>query len=229
MHCEDGWAEEVCQADFLRQPRRSGVAASSFGENAEFQHGVPVAAGAAGSKLLFDEGVRQARTANPVRKGDVGMPAVSANDLPAGNGGLQRLDVFGRRLVFQKYDNQMAWIALRFLAEGVARNDRLPFLRRADEKIRFKSQAFSTLSLQQFFELKTLSRFASKNEIPALEQRLCVGEAELLEEPAKVGHGDHLVAGDINATEKGYIGRHDFESLTANFVNDFLQKPPQQV
>src|SRR2546422_5161959 len=61
----------------------------------------------------------------------------------------------------------MARIALGFRGEGVVCDDRLPFLRSADEAVRFKTEALLGLRLQQALELRAAARLAPKHEIAA--------------------------------------------------------------
>src|SRR5260370_25685673 len=107
---------------------------SSLDEGPALEDGVPVATRTARPQVLFDEGIRQARAASPVRVDDVGVPACRANDLRAGHCGLHRPHRLGTRRVFQKYDHQTGGIALRFLPQGVVDDERLPFRSSADEK-----------------------------------------------------------------------------------------------
>src|SRR5437879_13172678 len=99
----------------------------------------------------------------------------------------------------------MAGIARGFLREGIVRDDVLPFVRSADEEICLKTEALRSLRLQEAFQLGGGSPRRAKNEIPALEQRPDVGEPEPREEIAQVGHGDLLVAADIDATQEGDV------------------------
>src|SRR6266851_3168356 len=135
---------------------------SSLDEGPELEDGVPVATRTARPQVLFDEGVRQARAASPVGVDDVGVPACRANDLRAGDGDLQRPQRLGTRRVFQKYDDQTGGIALRFLAEGVVGDHRLPFRSSADEKVRFQRETARRLLLQQALELRTGAGTAAK-------------------------------------------------------------------
>src|SRR6266576_447193 len=99
----------------------------------------------------------------------------------------------------------MAGIARGFLGEGIVRDDVLPFVRSADEEIRFESEALLSLHLQQALQPGSRSPVCAKDEIPALEQRPDVSEAELGEEIAQVGHGDLVVAADIDAPQEGDV------------------------
>src|SRR5260370_7601663 len=87
---------------------------SSLDEGPELEDGVPVATRTARPQVLFDEGIRQARAASPVRVDDVGVPACRANDLRAGDGDLQRPQRLAPRPPFQKYDSHPAAITLPF-------------------------------------------------------------------------------------------------------------------
>src|SRR2546426_151100 len=99
----------------------------------------------------------------------------------------------------------MAGIARRLLAEGIAGDDVLPFLRGADKEIRLKINSLRSLGLQQALQLGGASPVRAEDEIPALQQRAHVREAQLREEIAQVGHGDLVVAADIDAPKEGDV------------------------
>lgn len=64
----------------------------------------------------------------------------------------------------------MAGIVLGFVPEGIACDDRLPFLCGADEEVRSKIEALCGLRLQQAFHVGARSPVTTKDEIAALEQ-----------------------------------------------------------
>src|SRR2546427_8745919 len=104
----------------------------------------------------------------------------------------------------------MGGVALGFLAEGVACDDRFPFFCGADEEVRLKSEALLGLHFEQAFQLRARSRVTSKDEIAALQQRSSVHATQLREKVAQVSHGDLLVTTDIDAPEKGQVDPHGY-------------------
>ena len=64
----------------------------------------------------------------------------------------------------------MTRIALCLRREGIACHDLLPFVRGANEEIRFQAEALLRLGLEEAFELRALSSAASKDEIAALKE-----------------------------------------------------------
>src|SRR5882724_7761298 len=157
---------------------------SPYGQRRELQDRVPVPTRSARAKLLVDDGVGQAGAADTVRVDDVEMFARSGDHFAALDGLLQRLNARSAGRMLEKHHDQMARIARGFLAEWIVRDDALPFLRGADEEICSKTEALLGLCFQQKLELGSRSPRSAKNEIPALEQRPYVGEAELGEEIA---------------------------------------------
>src|SRR5947209_16257608 len=122
-------------------PTRGRRRASPCSEGIEFQDRIPVTTRTACAKLLVDDGVRQARAADPVRVNDVEVLVRSANHFRSLDGLLQRLHACDTGCIFEEHHDQMAGIQRGFLAEGIVRDDVLPFLRGTDEEIRLKTEA----------------------------------------------------------------------------------------
>ena len=102
----------------------------------------------------------------------------------------------------------MARVIFRFLCEWVASDDLFPLRRAADDEIGRRPQSFSGLGLQQAFQFSGGPSRALEDNIAALQQRFHVGEPQVAEQIAQVGHGDQVVAADVDPTQEGNVNGH---------------------
>src|SRR5271165_278645 len=118
----------------------------------------------------------------------------------------------------------MCGVLLGRSAERVARDDLLPFLRRADEELRSKAEALLGLGLQEALQV-SWPGVAAEEEVAALEERSCVREPQAGKEAAQVGHCDHPIACDIDAPEQGHVYGHAGGYLTGLSAGQNFSKP----
>src|SRR5206468_1396386 len=106
----------------------------------------------------------------------------------SGDGCLQRLDILlGRRLLEQR-DDEMARVGLCLLREWIVRNDLLPLIGAADEKVDAQVQAARRLFLEAALQLIARARSAAEDRVAALQQRSSVAKAQIGEELAHIRH-----------------------------------------
>src|SRR4051812_12460560 len=73
----------------------------------KLEHGVPVAAGAAGAEPRFDQAVGEARATNASGLDDVELPTFGADDFRSDDGGAQGLYSLGDQPLLQDHDDEM--------------------------------------------------------------------------------------------------------------------------
>jgi hypothetical protein len=195
----------------------------AIGAETDLEHRVPVATGATHAKLAFDQRVREARAANPIRVDDVRFAAFRVDTLRAGNCGSQRLNRLRVRWVLETDDEQVAGIALRFFAKRICGNDRLPFFGCTDEKVCLQIESLPGFLFQETFEGRAGARLTSKNQIAALEDRLCVGKAQVREEVTQIRHSNLLVTADIDAPKEGDVRLHGLCTVSTTEVTEVTE------
>src|SRR5262245_54992978 len=105
-------------------------------ESCEFENCVPVAAGSACAERLFDDGIREPRSADAVWINDVRMSTLGPHDLTALDRFLKCSHAVRIRLFLQEHDQKMTRIILGLFWKWVARDHRRPVGSAANIEIR---------------------------------------------------------------------------------------------
>src|SRR5439155_13249929 len=112
---------------------------------------------------------------------DIRPAAFDTRRLASDDGGGQRRCTRSIGRVLEEHRDQMAWIALRFVSERIARDDRFPLARRTNEEFDIDTQMQLRFGLELPFE-RSGARVASEHEVAALQQRPRLVEIERLGE-----------------------------------------------
>jgi len=106
------------------------------------------------------------------------VTAIRLQDLGTGDRGLQILHVGFVERHLETRDEQVAGIFQGLRRKGIRLDDGLPLVRGADVELHVHPKAFLERRLELGFELRRRFGGAAKDDVPALQEGLDVGEPE---------------------------------------------------
>src|ERR1700722_6502155 len=100
----------------------------------------------------------------------------------------------------------MGRVPTRLVGERIGGDHRLPLRERSDVEVGAKTKLRFDLALERALERGANLSTRSKNHVPALQQRLYIGESDLRQHRTQVCHGE-LAAADVDGPQERDVHR----------------------